>query len=645
MKRAVLATFLWAVSAFSAVAQADRAAAVAAAMEQIRDGDFARASSTVRPHGQVAHDIVLWHQLRSGRAAFGFYQDFLARRPDWPGLPLLRQMGEAAITDDTPADEVIAYFAAQLPRTGTGSLKLANALERINAGPVAADEIRRAWLTLRLDEDELQQFLQRHQSIIRDLHMTRLDTLIWEGRFSEAADMLPLVSADQRQLAETRLALLRGESGVDDMIDALPSGVLDDPGLAHARFVWRMRAGLVNEAEELLVAQSARPGGLQRPEHWSDRRLTLAHRAMREGRNGRAYLISANHGLQSGADFAALEWLAGYVALTRLDDPIAALGHFRRFRTSVDTPISLGRAGYWEGRALEALGRLGEAQTAYAFGAEFQTAFYGQLAAIKAGIPMDPALVGSEVYPPLRGSALEGSTVLEAARLFHDAGDKALFRRFLRHLAESGTGSEMGLIGDLALEYDEPYTAIYIAKFAADSGHLTVRPYFPIPDGFAGDLPVDRALALAVARRESEFNDEAVSHAGARGLMQLMPGTADLMAGVLGITHDTRDLTRDSALNVRLGTAYLARLSGEMDGYLPAMAAGYNAGPNRAFEWQEKFGNPRGSAERAVDWIETIPFYETRNYVMRVLEGYEVYRARLAGKPVDWSLDRVLAGK
>ena len=322
-----------------------------------------------------------------------------------------------------------------------------------------------------------------------------------------------------------------------------------------------------------------------------------------------------------------------------------ALKHFFAFRATVETPISLGRAGYWEGRAHEALGQTEEAQLAYAFGGEYQTSFYGQLAAEKAVLPMDPLLTGGETYPDIRDSQYARGSVLQAALLFQMAGHPLLFTRFTRHLAEILTPQERGALAQFALDLGEPFAALYMAKYAADSGIVLMRPYFPVTDIANGDLSVSEELTLTIARRESEFYPFSTSPAGARGLMQLMPRTGKAMAKKLKVKYEADRLLSDPAYNARLGSAYLADLVEEFDGYYPFVAVGYNAGPSRAKKWVDLFGDPKRSVEDAVDWIEHIPFRETRNYVMRVMESLAVYRARLSGEISPLRLSQELVGR
>jgi soluble lytic murein transglycosylase len=365
---------------------------------------------------------------------------------------------------------------------------------------------------------------------------------------------------------------------------------------------------------------------------------------MRAGEARTAYRLASRHGLTGGSTYADLEWLAGYVALTYLDDPETALRHFENLRLAVETPISLGRAGYWEGRAYEAMGNAEMAQAAYAFGGEFQTSFYGLLAAEKAGMPMDPELTGRTEYGDWRTSSFANSSVLAAALLLQRAGEMTLAERFLTHLAEGLNAQEVGQLANLAFELEEPHIALMIAKRAAEGGIVVPSAYYPVVDLGASNPIVPPELALSIARRESEFDPTVVSGVGARGLMQLMPGTAEEMAGDLGLSYSANRLTTDPAYNATLGVAYLAELVNNFGSNFVLVSAAYNAGPSRPIRWMEERGDPRSGQIDVIDWIEHIPFTETRTYVMRVMESLPVYRARLSGQTEPIRLSEELTG-
>ncbi len=623
-----------------------RADALALALAAAGAGDWDAAQKVARAAGPTASDYVAWARLRAGRGAFADYAAFLARHPDWPGLALLQRRGEArALADMPPSRDVIAYFGKRPPATGAGVRALAAAYAAARKPDLARATVTQAWTTLALDPGDLGALLVDYGPVLKPLHALRLEAMLWRGDDDGARAMLPLVGEGEQRLAAARLGLRAGAPGVDALIAAVPKALAGDPGLAYERFRWRIGRGRTSDAEDLMLAQGETRAGLGDPAAWAASRAALARREMREGDPHRAYRLAASHGLTGGSAYADLEWLAGYVALEKLGQPKTALKHFRAFRAAVSTAISLGRAGYWEGRAREAAGDAEGARAAYAYGAEFQSGFYGLLAAERIGLPMDPRLVGTDRYPDWTAAKFLSSSVLDAGLLLLAAGDGDAAKRFFLHLAETQDRIGLGQLADLALAKGAPHIALMIAKQAAERGILLPRAYYPIVDFSALKLPVPPELALAIARRESQFDAAVVSGAGARGLMQLMPGTATLMAPKLGLAYDRSRLTGDASYNARLGSAYLAQLRDEFGPAVTLVAAGYNAGPGRPRTWIVAFGDPRAEGVDPVDWIESVPFTETRDYIMRVAESVTIYRARLAGHPVPLRLTEELKGR
>ncbi len=609
-------------------------------MKAVRADEWGTARARAARIGPAAEAVVAWRWLRAGQGALPDYAAFLAANGDWPGLELVRDRGASAIRADAAPADVIAYFAGHPPQTPEGAIRLAAALDRSGAAQEAAAVAVRAWRTMTLTQLEESTLLASYGRALAAHHSDRLEDLLWRGRLGEADRMRNRVPPGMRALLDATVALRRDAPGVDALIAQVPEDLAGAPVLAHARVEWRARRDRTDGVLALMLERSASAAMLGRPQAWARRRQVMARNLMREGRAREAYLMAAQHHLSEGSAFADLEWLAGYIALRQLDAAPAALDHFRRFRQAVASPISLGRAGYWEGRAHEAMGQRAAASAAYAFGAEFQTSFYGQLAAERAGLPMDPAMAGTEAFAPGDGPRFEQSSVYQAGRLLLDAGEPTLAAQFLSHLATSLSRSEAGRMA-AAIERLEGsnYVRLKIAKAVAARGETIHAAYFPlmsIPvDGRPGVAP---ELALAIARRESEFNAAAVSPAGARGLMQVMPGTASDMARATGLPFSATRLTSDPGYNARLGTAYLSRLRGEFGEATILLAAAYNAGPGRPRRWVTEFGDPREAGVDAVDWIERIPFTETRNYVMRVTEALAPYRARLSGQAVPIGL-------
>ncbi len=605
------------------------------ALDAAAAGDWARAGRlAVRAGDDVASDIVLWQLLLEGPGAWPDYRAFVARNGDWPAVTTLRRRAEGVMPAGLPPAQVIGFFAEEKPATGTGVLRLAEALVAAGRETEAAVEAVRGWREASFTRAEAQAMLARWDEALAPHHAARLDRLLWDGRTREAEAMLPLVSPEWQALARARIAVRRDADGSTVAIQAVPPAMRGDPGLAYERYLYRIDKGRWQEAEEYLLARSTSAEALGQPDRWMEHRADLARQALRRGDANAAYRLAAQNFGGEGPDFAEAEWLAGYLALTTLGEPALAVEHFRRFEAFVTTPISLGRAGYWLGLAFERAGEGAAAADALRRGAAHQTSFYGQLAAERAGIAPDPHLAGAAPAPDWRRLVFPRPDLVRAARLLHLAGEEAESALFLRAAAEGGSAATRAGLAQMARDLGRPQLGIRLAKDAAAAGIVLSAYYYPLHPIARSPWPVPGEYALAVARQESQMDEAAVSPAGALGLMQLMPGTAEDMARAANVAFEEARLTRDGFYNARLGTEYLSRMLTRYDGSYVLASAAYNAGPGRVDAWIRDFGDPRRDDTDAVEWIESIPFDETRNYVMRVLEGLHVYRARLKGEAV-----------
>ncbi|MBS0564981.1 MAG: lytic transglycosylase domain-containing protein [Proteobacteria bacterium] len=635
----VAAPVLWPASP-----RAEEPARLARALAEADNGQWAAALTDGRAAGALSGDIIEWRFLREGRpgdAAFADYTDFLRRHPDWPGLKLVRKAGEAAMGTGLAPDLVLSYFTGQPPQTGAGSLALAHALDAKGNRAAAEAEAVRGWRNLPMADADQAAFLAEFGPALSDQHGGRITAMLWQGEVDNARRMLPLVEGGTRAVAEARIALQTDAKDVTAKVKAVPAKSAGSAGLAWDRFRWRISRDLYPDAIALLLERSTSAEALGQPDEWADWRRKLARKEMREGDPRRAYKLASRHFLtaEDGEDYADLEWLAGYIALRKLGDAKLALQHFDRFAAAAKGPISLGRAGYWRGRALEKLGRSAQAQAAYAEGARYQTSFYGLLSAEKVGLPLSPAMKGGEAYPDWKVEAITGSSLYRAGRLLLAAGERPLAARFFAQMTEGMDGEDIGRLAGMALQDNQPYVALTMAKRAADKGVIWPTAYFPLVGLDHLKLPVRTELTLAIARRESEFNPRARSVVGALGLMQVMPQTGREMARSVGVAYDGGKLASDFDYNATLGSAYLAGLEAQFGTSPLLVASGYNAGPGRARKWMASFGDPRAGDVDPVDWVEAIPLRETQTYVMRVAESLPIYRARLTGKtgPVDFT--------
>lgn len=630
MKLLIVAAFALVFSPVYAASPQEDGAQFARAIEAVVDSDWelaaARAAKVSDP---VALEIIDWYRLRAGDGNFAEYEHFLSENADWPGLAKMRRKAELAMPESLPAARVAAFFNGQPPLTGTGVLRFEAAAPQ---GGGETGRIQQAWRNMVLSEAERAAFLKAYPDVLSPAHVARLDTLLWAGELGAAREMLPLVDAGHRALANARLALQEDRSGVDALIAAIPQSLQNDAGLAYDRFVWRAKKGLTESAIELLLARSEHAASLGHPEKWASRRRSYARRAMREGDADLAYKIASSHQLTEGSQYADLEWLSGYLSLRKLGNPDRAVAHFQRFRDAIVSPISMGRAGYWLGEAYLAAGDQEQAYQAYLSGARYQTSFYGQLAASRIGAPPDETLAGAAFPPDWTVAPFLASKIVRAGVLFYFAGEPARAKLFLTLAASREDIQGRAAMAQLLLDLEDPHIALRIAKGAASRGHVLPSPYYPLHGlaEFAEAVPPE--LAMAIARQESELNTNARSPVGALGLMQVMPATAKKVARGLDIGFSENRLRADWQYNARIGTTYLAQMLARFDGSVLLAAAAYNAGPSRVERWIKDYGDPRLESVDAVDWIEGIPYRETRNYVMRVLEAEFVYHARISGQ-------------
>jgi soluble lytic murein transglycosylase len=608
--------------------------------------DWAEASARAQGAGAVGADVIEWQRLRAGEGLLGEYETFLARRSDWPGLPYLKAAGEVAVARSNDPDRVLQYFGGEAPAKAAGVLALTAALEATGRHAEAVEAATIGWTKLKFTADEQAHLLDTYGPDLRVAHELRLDRILWDGnRADEGARMLPLVSKDWAALGKARLALRADKDGVSALVNAVPEALKDDPGLAFERFLFRMRHDNYADAAALIVDRSASAQGLGDPVAWAAKRADLARILMRKGEPKSAYRVASTHHLTDLGDMGDLEFLSGFIALRKLNDPARALQHFERL-AGATTPISQARAQYWLGRALEATGDKTKARSAYGKAANYQTSYYGMLAAEKLGLTLDESLLSNA--PPAgswKGADYAKSSVLEAAVRMAAAGNEQLSARFMLHLGESLSDAELGTLAGLALDLGQYRSAVLIAKAATERGLVLPSAYFPVPDMIPEALPVSRALALSIARRESEFDPEARSPAGALGLMQMLPATAAQVAKDQGIKYSEAKLASDPAYNATLGAAYLKELVDQFGPSVALVASGYNAGPGRPRGWVGAFGDPRLASTDVVDWVEMIPFTETRTYVMRVVEGVVIYRAKLRGTAGPVNISGELTGR
>ena len=638
------AVVLTLIFALAAPAVAERPRPLGWAMDAMRAGNWDTAAVIAQRDGVVAADVIEWHRLRAGRGDYAEITAFLNRRPDWPGEAYLRRQSEKAVIS-AGESAVLSFFADEAPQTPRGVLAYATAKTADGQQGEAEASVVLAWRTMRMNDTSHASFVAAHSDLLKPHHTARLSNMLWRGSAADARRMLDIVGDGPKALARARLALQNLNKNVNELIDAVPESLRSDAGLQYDRFTWRARKGRSADAKTLLRDQSTSVEALGQPQAWSNHRRSLARDEMRDGDPKLAYQLASKHFLTEGSAYADLEWLSGYIALRKLNDPATALGHFLRFNKAILSPISKGRAGYWIGRAYEALDDPAQADQAYTNAAQHPTSFYGLLAAERAGLPFDLDLAVGAPLPDWRDSDMANHPLFEAGLLLQASGELDVAERFWTHYAESLGQNQASQLGRAAIDVSQPHLAVMIGKRLAQRAIVLPEPYYSLHPAAYRALPMAPEMVLAIARRESEFDPKVQSGVGARGLMQIMPATAKEVAAGLGRSdeHSTAQLTADPEYNADLGAAFLSTLAGRFEGNVVMMSAAYNAGPSRPIRWSKMYGDPRGQMD-VVDWIEHIPFRETRNYVMRVTESLPIYRARLGKAPMPIGFTEELKG-
>jgi soluble lytic murein transglycosylase len=596
-------------------------------------GRWDEAQKLAAPHALGAR-VLLWTQLLRGGQGFEAVASFIDRNPDWPLRETLMRRAEEALPAVADDARVIAWFGDRRPLTPPGTLRLAQAQRAVGDGEAAARTARAAWRLSILGERGERELLAAFGDILGpDDHGARVDRMLWERRFVDALRILPLLGDDQRLLAQARMALARNGADAASADARVPARLAGDPGLLYDRAAAIFRAA---------------PADLGRHEIWWQERDILARRLLRDGRAAEALSLVAAHGLrpEHGQDYTGALFLEGWIALRRTGDPARARAAFQKLHDVARTPVTQARGAYWMGRALEAAGSMAEARAWYARASAHHTVFYGQIALLRLPEAERPEL--PDPPPPTREerARIEGSELARAAALLSEIGEIERAKHFARRLSDiATTHGEHRAAAQFVLALGRPDLAVSLAKRSAQRAGMLLGeegwPVIRIPS----DGGVERALVLATIRQESAFEADAVSPAGARGLMQLMPQTARGVADRMGKggSHTLARLTTDPDYNITLGQNYLAGLLSSYDGATVIALAAYNAGPGRAAQWIRENGDPRSSTIDPVDWIEMISFDETRNYVQRVMENLNVYRRRLGNHAWAVALARDLS--
>ena len=588
------------------------------------------------------YNFIQWqHLLTTGnRASFNDYKEFIERNKNYPRIGRIKYLAEHKISTQilSPKD-IINWFENRKPLSGFGKMVLGESLILTGNNSEGIKLIKEGWITADLSKSDLKFFRKKYKKYLSsDDYIKRADYLAWENKYWDLRRMLRYLPKDYRLLYTARQLLMRKSYGVDSAISKVPQKLKNDPGLNYDRLKWRRKRGRLESSLEILLNIDNTKEYMVRPEKWWTERSIIARSLIYKKKYETAYKIASQHAMSQGPEFAEAEWMSGWIAFSFLKDPLLAEEHFKRFYENVGYPISLARGAYWLGRTYEKMGNRELSEKWYKEGAKYLTTYYGQLSHLKVYPNQKFALYNPMQVDIKISEDFYRKKLVAIVHLLDDLKKEKYAKYILRFLANENIneGSEI-LAAKLATDISRFDFAIQISKIASYEKRFHHKYNYPIigvPKNVKGRKIPDSAFILSIIRQESEFDTSAHSSAGAKGLMQLMTYTARIVAKQAKIPYSKKKLTKNPKYNINLGSFYLAGLLLEYDGSYPFSIAAYNAGPKRVKYWNKINKNPQKGNIDYVDWIELIKFKETRNYVQRVLENFNVYRFILEQKPI-----------
>ena len=595
-----------------------------------------------RAKDKSIYNFIQWrHLLRKGnQASYYDYKIFIDKNENYPRIGRVKYLSEHKLsTDKISPKKIIDTFASSKPLSGFGKMILGESYILTDNSEKGVRLIKDGWITAELTKSELRFYRKKYKKYLNsEDYIKRADYLAWNNKYWDLKRLLRYLPKDYELLYNARQLLMSKSYGVDNAISKVPVKFKNDAGLNYDRLKWRRKRGRVDSSVEILLKIKNTKDYLVRPDKWWIEREIISRSLIYKKKYELAYKISSNHGMIEGPEYAAAEWMSGWIALSFLNDPLLAKDHFENFYYNVGYPISVARGAYWLGKSYKKIGNKDQSIKWFKEASNYLTTYYGQLAFME----LDPTAKfelskDTEITKDYRDYFFK-KEIVKLIYLLDELNEDKYAKHILRHLANDNidSGSE-ALAAELATNIERFDFAIQVAKIASYEKRFHNKYNYPIistPNYINGRKIPETAFILSIIRQESEFDLSANSHAGAKGLMQLMPYTAKLVAKQAKLPYSRSRLTTDPEYNINLGSHYIAGLILEYDGAYPFAVAAYNAGPKRVRYWKKINNNPQKNQISYVDWIELIKFKETRNYVQRVLENYNVYRYILEQKPI-----------
>ena len=608
------------------------------ALRHAKRGEWSKVRGDIRKlDDPVAKDVMRWvAAARDRNVAFKDITYVVQNLNNWPRMTSIQAKAEGIMFDQPlSARKTVDWFAGREPVAGEGRAALARAHYRLGNKDSGELWLKSAWRDSKLNRSRQQALFKEFRGkLSKEDHAVRADHLIWLGRahHSKAEALLPHMRKSQKALMNARIRVASNRTGMDAAIKSVPADLRDDAGLLYERAKWRRRKKTKNYALPVyLQIQKPAVNETGRERVWKEKRIMLRW-AIQEKKYDEAYRLTTNHGMSRGASFAEAEFTAGWLALVKLDQPGKAANHFANLKNGVSLSVSLSRAAYWQARAAEALGT-GNDRAYYAEAAAYTNTYYGQLASDKLGGRLSQLSLPAEPDTTAISASFSADPRVRAMHLLGEAGEERYFSNFAFHLDDVfNDARELSMLSQLAKSYGYMRPSLRAAKQSARIQTMLTESGYPLIDEIEA-LPsnLNIPFVYAVARQESEFEFNVVSSAKAYGMMQMIDSTAKYTARKHRIPYSKSKLTADREYSAKLGALHLKDLLDMFDGSYILAAAAYNAGPHRSKTWIKAYGDPRTGDIDPIDWVESIPFSETRNYVQRVMENMQVYRARRNG--------------
>jgi soluble lytic murein transglycosylase len=629
----------FAIAPTAATSAADIAAVtrVIEATRKGKEGEATAAEASISD--PVARKLAEWVILRSDNTnpTFQRYAAWIEKNPSWPHSPLFRRRAENALWNDGVDDRTVrAFFSRQQPVAAKGRYMLARTLLAQGDRDGAAALVRYAWRNDDASEGVEKRVLEMFGGMLSTGdHKVRMDARFYADDAGAGMRAAERLGGNELAIGRARAAVLRKAGNAKALLDAVPASAQNDPGYIFSRVQWLRQNNKAEDAGRLILTAPKNPEALVNLDQWWLERRLLVRKLLDERDAQAAYRVAREAAPpMKGFYRVDAHFTAGWVALRFLRDPKTAAELFAHIVEGTENPHALGRGGYWQGRAAEAMGQHAQAKAFYEAAAQHTATYYGQLARARLGLK-ELGLRGPPVFSPQEQNALSNLEVVRAAEILYALGERDMLASIYAELGESATDvAGMAIMGELAAKNGDGRAMLLLGEYAYARGlplDYYAYPTVGLPDYQPIAPPVEHAVTYSIARQESHFNQKIVSSAYAMGLMQVTPAAGIDTAAKFKVTYNRERLLKDPVYNMQMGAAELSNLFMGYNGSYILTFAGYNAGRGRVKQWIAAYGDPRDPHVDPVDWVERIPIAETRNYVARIMENLQVYRARFGG--------------